>query len=142
MNPNYVDTITIWNCLKGADNPQGTGDIWYKRVLTGCFFKVVTQQVNSGINSQMAGAYVCRIPASKEYLPYTEWAKVSASTRGSFFTARNDDVVILGSSSDTITSTSPNTSAQILVKNKPNAFKVTAVSDNSKGFDPHYRLGG
>ena len=141
MNPNYVDTITIWNCLKGADNPAGTGDVWYKRVLTGCFFKVVTSQVNSGLNSNMAGAYVCRIPSSLLYVPYVQWVAKAANVRANFFTARNDDIVVLGSSADTITNVSPNTSAQILAKNKPTAFKVTVVSDNA-GIDPHYRLGG
>jgi len=142
VNPNYVDTITIWNCLKGADNPAGTGDVWYKREIEKCFFKCVTQQVNSGFNSQMAGAYTCRIPASVLYLSYAKWVAKAANVRANFFTMHNDDIVILDSSTDTITNASPNTSAQILAKNKPNAFKVTACADNSRGIDPHYRLGG
>jgi len=142
LNPNYNQTITLWNCLKAVDNPVANVDVWYKTVLNDCFYKVVTQQVNSGINSQMAGAYTVRIPKSAAYLPYAEWVAKDASLRAGFFTMHNDDIVILGISSDTIASTSPNTAPQILAKNKPNSFKVTACSDNSLGMQGHYRLGG
>jgi len=142
LNPNYQDTISLWNCLKAADNPAGNVDVWYKTELSNCFFRVVTEQVNSGINSQMAGAYTVRIPKSDKYLSYAEWVAKSAATRAGYFTMHNDDIVILGSSTDTISSASPNTASQILTKNKPNAFKVTACADNSRGLQAHYRLGG
>ena len=142
LNPNYNRTITLWNCLKAVDNQAGNVDVWYKTVLPDCFFKVVMSQVNSGYNTQMSGAYTVRIQRSENFLPYPEWAASPASTRGSYFTAHNDDIVILGESTDVITGASPYTATQILAKNKPNAFKVTAVSDNSFGPGPHYRLGG
>ena len=142
LNPNYNQTITLWNCLKAVDNPAANVDVWYKTVLNDCFYKVVTQQVNSGLNSQMAGAYTVRIPKSTTYLPYAAWVATAANLRAGFFTMHNDDIVILGTTTDTITSASPNTATQILAKNKPNSFKVTACSDNSLGFQGHYRLGG
>ena len=142
LNPNYNQTITLWNCLKAVDNPAANVDVWYKTVLCDCFYKAVTSQVNSGFNSQMAGAYTVRIPESATYLPYAEWVAKAANLRAGFFTMHNDDIVILGTTTDTITSTSPNTASQILAKNKPNAFKVTACSDNSAGSQGHYRLGG
>ena len=143
LNPNYNQTITFYNCLKGADNPATAKvDVWYKRVLPDCFFKAATQQVSSGINSQMGGAYVARIPASLLYKPYKEWVALSAATRGNFFTIHNDDVVILGSSSETVSSVAGNTAPQVVARNKPNAFKVTATSENNSGIEPHYRLGG
>ena len=142
LNPNYNRTITLWNCLKAVDNPAANVDVWYKTVLPDCFFKCVTEQVNSGYNSQMAGAYTVRIQKSAAYLPYAEWVAKAANLRAGFFTMRNDDIVILGTTSDTITSASPNTAPQILAKNKPNAFKVTACADNSGSAQGHYRLGG
>jgi len=142
LNPNYDKTITLWNCLKAVDNPDGNVDVWCKTVLTDCFFKVVTSQVNSGYNTQMSGAFTVRIPKSDKYLPYAQWVAKPALQRASYFTMRNDDIVILGTSADTITNASPNTAAQILAKNKPNAFKVTACSDNSGSLQGHYRLGG
>lgn len=142
LNPNYNQTITLFNCLKGADNPDGTTDVWYKTVLADCFYKAVMAQVNSGLNSQMGGAYAARIPKLATYLSYAAWVSTAANLRAGFFTMHNDDIVILGTSTDTISSASPNTASQILAKNKPNAFKVTACSDNSLGMQGHYRLGG
>jgi len=142
LNPNYIQTITLWNCLKAVDNPAANVDAWYKTILPDCFFKVVTAQVNSGFNSQMSGAYAVRIPKSATYLSYAEWVAKAANLRDGFFTMRNDDIVILGTTADMITSLSPNTATQILSKNKPNAFKVTACSDNSGSMQGHYRLGG
>lgn len=142
LNPNYNQTITLWNCLKASDNPVSNVDVWYKTVLTDCFFKAVTSQVNTGINSQMAGAFTVRIAKSDLYLPYAEWVAKATNVRGNYFTMRNDDIVILGMTTDTISSASPNTAPQILSKNKPNAFKVTACADNSGSAQGHYRLGG
>lgn len=142
LNPNYNQTITLYNCLKGADNPNGTVDVWYKRVLPDCFYKASMQQVNSGFNTQMGGAYTVRIPVSDLYKPYAVWAALSAAVRGNYFTIRNDDIVILGSSAETISNVTGNTSSQVLARNKPNAFKVTATAENTSGIEPHYRLGG
>jgi len=142
LNPNYNQTISLWNCLKAVDNPAANVDVWYKTVLYDCFYKAVMAQVNSGFNSQMAGAYIARIPKSATYLPYAEWVAKAANLRAGFFTMHNDDIVILGTTTDTITSTSPNTSPQVLTRNKPNAFKVTVCADNSWHTQAHYRLGG
>jgi hemolysin activation/secretion protein len=52
------------------------------------------------------------------------------------------DIVILGSSADVITLASPAGASQILIKNKPDAFRVTVCTDNSSSSQGHYRLGG
>lgn len=142
LNPNYDQTITLYNCLKGADNPDGTTDVWYKTVLSDCFFKCLQTAVNSGTSSQMAGSYVSRIPGNAKYKPYSEWVKIPAASRGQYFTGNLGDVIILGNSSEVISSASPNTAAQALARNKPGAFKSTAFSDNSRTLQSHYRFGG
>ena len=142
LNPNYNQTITLYNCLKGADNPDGTTDVWYKTVLNECFFKCLQTSVNSGTSSQMAGSYVSRIPASSKYKSYAEWVKVPAASRGQYFTGNLGDVIILGNSSDVIASASPNTASQVLNRNKPGVFKAMAFSDNSGAVQLHYRFGG
>ena len=38
VNPNYKETITIYNCLKAEDNPEKK-DIWCRHVLQNCFYK-------------------------------------------------------------------------------------------------------
>lgn len=142
LNPNYDQTITLFNCLKGADNPDGNTDVWYKTVLPDCFFKCQQSAVTSGTSSQMSAAYIARIPASTQYRPYAEWVKIPAASRSQYFTGNLGDVIILGNSVEVISNASPNTASQVLNRNKPNAFKATAFSDNSGAIQLHYRFGG
>lgn len=151
MNPNYNQTITIYNCFKAADNPDSTRDIWQKTVLVDCFYKNVVGQVYSGVveNSsaghgmKMSNAYTVRIPESDRYRPYSEWVKLPEMEREKYFTCSVNDVVVKGECEEEITGTSPNTASQLLSKHKPEAFLVTAFSDNtSSSHAKHYRLGG
>lgn len=142
LNPNYDQTITLFNCLKGADNPDGNTDVWYKTVLPDCFYKCQQSAVTSGTSSQMAATYIARVPASTRYRPYAEWVKIPAASRGQYFTGNLGDVIILGNSAETISNASPNTASQVLSRNKPSAFKATAFSDNSGAIQLHYRFGG
>jgi hypothetical protein len=142
LNPNYNKTITLFNCLKGADNPDGTVDVWYKTVIPESFFKSLMSAVYTGTSSQMVGTYTARIQESIRYKAYAEWCKEPAVTRGNYFTGNVGDIIVLGASLETIGLASPNTYAHVLTRNKPNAFKVTAFGDNSGTMQPHYRFGG
>ena len=51
LNPNYYQTITLFNCLKGADNPDGNTDDWYKIVLPECFFRCKQAAITPGTSS-------------------------------------------------------------------------------------------
>lgn len=138
-NANYTDTVTIYNCYKGKDN--GTGkDIWFKTVLERCFFKSSEVQNVSGTTLEKASSYTCRISFIEKYLPYAEWSKLSDKT--GFFTASTNDLVILGTIADNITNVTPNTTVEILMKYKPDAFKIMTVSDNSKYHGAHIKVGG
>ena len=142
-NPNYNQTITIYNCLKGVDNATGK-DLWYKTLLENCFYKsvLVLQPVNN-TTAKMVNAYTVRIPESDKYKSYSKWVKLPHEERVKYFTVRMDDLVIKGSSAEGITGESPDTLAQVLTRNKPDAFKVSAFADNTlSAFGKHYRLGG
>ena len=91
----------------------------------------------------MNSVYTVRIPASEKYMPYREWIQLSEEERKEFFTCSQKDIVVRGECSDEISGTSPDTASQILSRNKPDAFVVTAFSDNtSHWMAKHYRLGG
>ena len=47
MNPNYIHAITVFNCLKAADNPNSMKDTWQKTVLHDCYYKNVMGRVDS-----------------------------------------------------------------------------------------------
>lgn len=138
-NPNYKDTVTIYNCHKAKDN--GTGkDIWYKAVIENCFFKSSEVQNVSGTTLEKAPSYTCRIPDNEKYLSYAEWVKLTDKTGK--FTVSTNDIVILGEISDNITVVSPYTASEILGKYKPDSFKVMTFSNNTKYHGAHIKVGG
>lgn len=119
MNPNYVHTITIFRKQSGA---------WVKTVLHNCFWKSKIESVQNGTEVNKVNTYTARIPLSEA---------------GEGFLVSNGDVVIQGESLEEITMKSPNTATEVLNRNKPNAFVVTAYADNTSHLiDKHYRLGG
>nr|WP_296264205.1 DUF6751 family protein [uncultured Merdimonas sp.] len=143
MNPNYIHTITVYNCLRAEDNSSSMKDIWQKTVLHDCYYKNVIGRVDSEKSSSMQNVYTARIPESQAYLPYHEWIELSEESRKSHFTFSLGDIVIKGECTDEITGTKPNTATEILQRHKPDAFKVTDFSDNTAHrMSKHYRVGG
>lgn len=143
MNPNYNQKITIYNCLRANDNPNGMKDIWHKTVLKDCFYKTVIGRSDTEKNPRMQSTYTVRIPETPMYRPYREWIKLSKEERGAYFTCSLNDIVVKGDCADEITGSSPDTASQLLSRYKPDAFIVTAFSDNTSFIcGKHYRLGG
>ena len=143
MNPNYNRTITVYNCLRAEDNPDSTKDIWYRTVLTNCFYKNELGRVDLDKSSRMAGVYTARIPESADYRPYHEWCTLSAVERDKYFTFSLGDIVVLGECVEEITGESLGTASELLQRYKPDAFKATAFSDNTSHIaGKHYRVGG
>lgn len=138
MNPNYVHTITLYNRIQAMDTVDKK-EHWIKTVLHNCFYK---SQVNTGFNgtqSSVSNTYIVRIPEDDRYLPYAEFIQ---SPNG-HFTVSPDDIVVYGMCNDEITGESGQMAAQILNRHKPEAFKVTAFSNNTAfQLAKHYRLGG
>lgn len=142
MNPNYIHTVTVFNCLKAADN-EHKRDEWQKTILSRCFYKAQIARTESGRELGMSNTYTVRIPQSARYVPYKDWSKMPEEERAKYFTAHEDDIIVYGASDDEITGEAGKTASDLLRKNKPDAFKITAFSDNSSFMaDKHYRLGG
>lgn len=143
MNPNYNQTITIYNCLRAVDDPDSKKDAWKKTVLHNCFYKNVIGQIESGSGIQMANAYTVRIPKTDDYRPYNEWVKLPKSEHDKYFTCSLKDIVVKGECTEEISGTSPSTASELVTRYKPEAFVVAAFSDNtSSQYAKHYRLGG
>lgn len=142
MNPNYAHTITVYNRVKGADNPSKK-DSWNRVVLQDCFYKNVIGKIDDGKGIRMGNVYTARILESDKYLSYHEYAKLSEEERTMYFTFSLGDIVVHGECREEINGMSPNTAAELLERMKPDAFKVTAFSDNtSHPCAKHYRVGG
>ena len=138
MNQNYIHTITLYNRIQAADS-KDKKERWKKTVLHNCFWKSVINTGFSGTQASVQNSYVVRIPEDDRYLPYAEY---KADPEG-HFTASQGDIVIYGECPEEITGESGQTFSQVLNRYKPEAFKVTAFSDNTKfPIAKHYRLGG
>lgn len=117
MNPNYNQTITVYH--KEADGS------WGRYVLDGCFFKSVFNVTQKDTQAHVTNTYTARIPM------------------GNACAGAVGDMVVKGASEDEITKEKGHTFAETLAKHKPDAFIVTAFSDNTGHLmDKHYRLGG
>lgn len=140
VNPNYNQTITLYNCLSAHDNDDSV-DKWQRTVLENCFYKSETTEVQSGTQATKANTYTVRIPCTEntKYKSYNEWKNLSNEERTNYFTLSDNDIVVKGVCVDEI----EGSSVVILQKNKPDAFKITSVSDNtSHRMGKHYRVGG
>ncbi len=143
MNPNYNQAVTIYNCFRAEDNPDGKKDVWQRTVLHNCFYKNVIGRTDADKVSKMNNVYTVRIPVSDKYKSYREWIRLPEEERREFFTCSLKDIVARGECMDEITGNPPDTASQVLSRNKPDAFVVTAFADNtSHRLAKHYRLGG
>ena len=100
MNPNYNQTITVYNRIKGTDTEEGK-DIWKRKVIKNCFYKLVQTKIDDGKTAKMAGTYVVRIPESPNYLPYREFVETKGVGDG--FTLNPGDIVVKGECLEEIT---------------------------------------
>lgn len=138
MNPNYMHTITLYNRIKAADT-EDKKEHWTKTVLHNCFYKSQVSTGFSDTHANVSNTYGVRIPKDSRFLPYAEFVK---NPKG-HFTVSQDDIVIYGDCAEEITGEAGQMAAQVLLRHKPNAFKVTAFSDNTAfSVGKHYRLGG
>ena len=111
MNPNYNQTITIYNCLRAADNPEERKDVWQRTILHDCFYKNVMGKAESGNGLKMENVCTARIHASESYMPYRDWAALPEQERRSRFTCGLRDIVVKGECMEEITGISPHTAA-------------------------------
>lgn len=141
MNYNYADTITIFNKLKAGDNDGA--EVWYKTILKNCFFKVSTHVSQLDVQATLSSTYTARIPDNPNYINYQQWKSLGEESRGAFFTVSEGDIIVLGEIDDDITGEPGETATEILRKYKPDAFRVTVVSDNTRFLSAkHIRVGG
>ena len=118
-NPNYIHTITHYH---------KEGNTWSRTVYDHCFWKAGVTVVQNGTEASQANTYTVRIPLS---------------VAGKSFQAATGDIVVHGVCEETVTGKSPNTAAELMLRHKPEAFKVTAFSDNTAHrMGKHFRLGG
>ena len=141
-NRNYNQTITLY-CHISAQDTENKHEHWYRHVIHDCFFKSGISTSQDGTQVHQSNTYIARIPESEDYVSYGKWKNLTEEERKEKFTISIGDIIVLDECVDEIEVTSGNAAAKVLNRNKPNAFKVTAFSDNTRyQFAKHYRLGG
>lgn len=147
MNPNYNQTITIYNRIPARDTASKR-DEWNKTVLRGCSWRCTTADTQmkdqqSMMNRNTEETYTVRIPQKNPQNPdFRKYAEWKDNPEGSF-TISKSDVIILGECSEEISGVSPNTAAEILQRYKPDAFLVKSFADNTSHLvGKHYKVGG
>lgn len=117
LNPNYTHTITLFHKVI-VDRKEE----WSSKVIANCFYKCETTISQNGTDVTKSNTYTVRIPQ--------EDIDVSL-----------DDIVVYGSVNDEIGQDMNAT--QLLHRYKPDAFRITSISDNTRyRFGKHIRLGG
>ena len=132
--PTWDKTITIYSKVKAADNTDKT-DKWYRTVVRDCFFKSVQNRTVTEQGVIFSSSYVCRIPFTALYKPYSAF---KSSPVG--FALSLGDIIILGEKTDTMTAQNR---LDILNNYRPDAFTIGSVTDNSRvNFLQHYLIEG
>ncbi len=136
--PKWWDkTITIYN--RYEDN---TGRVeWYRKVLPGCFIKIVPSLVIAqGIGTEKS-QLVIRIRKSNDYISPIEW--LTSVFKNKKYTIQNGDIVVIGAVSDNVDEyASGHRSNDLLKKYGNSALIVRSVGLNDFGHKPHYKITG
>lgn len=138
ISPGYVHTLTLYNRIRAADTSDRK-EHWIRTVLHNCFWKsqIKTGFRDTGVSSQ--NVYVVRVPEDARYLPYAGFVKQQTGR----FTFSQGDLVVLGECKEEITGETGHTMTQVLNRHSPDAFQITAFTDNTSfPVSRHYRLGG
>lgn len=133
-------TITLYNNYK---DPTTQEEIWYRTVLTDCFWKNVGNQVMVGNETLEGESVICRIPADDNYVPKNEWDVLENKTGK--FTISTNDIIVVGEVDDEINEyTSGVRSTDLLNKYNGMCMRISNMSINTYtgANNPHYAVRG
>ena len=132
-------TVTLYNKYESSN-----GEItWYRTVLTGCFWKYVTEYSRIDNATQMTKVLLCRVRKSKDFLENFEWQE--QSDKSSYFTFNDGDILVRGEVEDTIDEyTKGQRASDLLTKYKSRCAEITecAINVGAGRVNEHYLVRG
>ena len=132
-------TVTLYNRFEDTN-----GEIsWYRTVLTGCFWKYVTDYSRVNDATQMTKVLLCRVRKSGDFLESYEWRE--SGDKEDYFTFNEGDILVKGEVEDTIDEYSSGTrSSDLLKKYKDRCAEITEsrVNVGEGRVDEHYVVRG
>lgn len=127
----WDSTITVYN--KYTDS-QTDVVMWYRTVLTDCFWKNVSDKLTIGQTVLETNNIICRIPKDDKYLSKDKWILIPNDLRGNYFTLGVGDIIIKGEVDDIINEyQSGHRASDIIAKYKElqGCMEVTVSVDNT-----------
>ncbi len=129
------EPTTIWNKWR---DPSTKKDKWFRHIVLGCSWQNQVARTVSGQTASTATTARVLIADNPAYLSPATWDSAGEAAKRCSFTLRPGDIVARGEHDLDITGEGDNTAAKVLETLKPDAFKISAVSDNTQA----YRRGG
>lgn len=86
-------TVTVYNKYT---NTQTSLVLWYKTVLTDCFWKFDGSTIRVGDVTLDSKSILCRIPKSANFLEKQEWIKLPNDQMENYFTLAQGDIIVKG----------------------------------------------
>ena len=132
-------TVTLFNRY---ENEQGEIS-WYKTVLTGCFWKYITDYSRVNDATQMTKVLLCRVRKNSNFLESYEWR--DSNDKGEYFTFNEGDILVKGEVTDTIDEyTKGQRSSDLLNRYKERCAEITEsrINVGEGRVDEHYVVRG
>lgn len=97
--PWWETTITVYNKHEDKQTQVVT---WYRKVLSGAFWKYTGNKVLVGDTLLETNTTICRVRYDDAFLEKYEWEKLSADDKAKYFTLAPEDIIIKGEVSDAV----------------------------------------
>ena len=118
-------TVTLYNRHE-AKNGEIT---WYRTVLTGCFWKYITDYTRTADATEMTKVLLCRVRKNNNFLVDHEWYE--STDKETYFTFNEGDILIEGEVEDTVDEyTKGSRSSDLLKKYKSRCAQITECRIN------------
>lgn len=134
--PHWNETITVYN--KRIDRKEGVTK-WYTHAVDGCFWGVVQDSAQDGLDGTHHVRVIVRIPYDKRYRTPAQWNSLPDG-----FTLRPGDLIFRGNVFVRIDDLPGHRVHDRLHAYCPDCFTVQTVSDNTQKSDylKHIRIEG
>lgn len=95
----WETTVTIYN--KYTD-PQTDVVKWYRHMVSGCFWKNISDKVKVGETTLETNNIICRIPEQSDFMEKYAWVQLPNDEMSGYFTLGPGDIIIKGGVSDVV----------------------------------------
>ena len=138
--PSWWDTtVTLYNKYEDSK-----GEVtWYRTVLTGCFWRYLTDYARIDDATQMTKVLLCRVRKNDSFLENYVWNE--SDDKSSYFTFSDGDIMVKGEVEDSIDEyTSGTRSSDLLLKYKNRCATITecVINVGTDRTSEHYLVRG